>query len=221
MKAMRCFHQPSFGSVLPISAWASLMGLSWTTTLLAQDPPPPKPPRDPDDLSGRLIRKAVTETDEDLMDSIVRMMTDAAKKMEIEFDPGEKTQTVQKSIHQKLDEAIKVAASKQRMKNKTPSQQSDRRKMPTAQREPPKKKPGMENASRAASATSSDDESAKGGEASSPDGDRTDLRDPRRGWGTLPQRQREEIIQGAGENSLERFRVWVERYYRALQEKTD
>jgi hypothetical protein len=43
----------------------------------------------------------------------------------------------------------------------------------------------------------------------------------RRSWGHLPQRDREEVIQGIGEACLERYRVWIERYYRALQETGD
>lgn len=191
--------------------------------VLAQDPPPSKPKGAEDDLSGRLIRKAVTETDEDLMDVILRLMSDSAKKMEIDFDPGESTRTLQKSIQEKIDEAIKVAASKQRMKRQSPSAQSDRRRMPTAKKEPPKRQPPKQETlggSRSASSTSSTENDSPGGAADATS-DRTDLRDPRRGWGNLPQRQREEMIQGAGEQYLERYRAWVERYYRALQEKSD
>jgi hypothetical protein len=45
-----------------------------------------------------------------------------------------------------------------------------------------------------------------------------ELREFRRAWGHLPMREREEIIQGIAESFLERYREWIERYYRALQE---
>ena len=196
--------------------WAALSGAA---SALFAEPPPNKPPRDPDDLSGRLIRKATTDSDEDLMDGIVRLMTEAAKKVEMEFDPGPDTQTLQKTIHDKLDEAVKLAASKQRTKRQTPSAESDRRRMPSAKREPPKRTPPKDAPSRSTESDPTSDAPAQA--ASGGPSDRNDLHDPRRGWGQLPQRQREEIIQGAGEGFLERYRTWVERYYRALQEKAD
>jgi hypothetical protein len=200
-----CLLVPSSGTSIPV---------------LAQAPPPTKPKSEPDDLSGRLIRKAVTETDEDLMEVILRLMTDSARKMEIDFDPGEPTRTLQKSIQDKIDEAIKAAAAKQRMKRQSPSAQSDRRRMPTVKKDASKRQPPKQGGSRSASSTSSTESDSSGGAAGAAS-DRTDLRDPRRGWGNLPQRQREEMIQGAGEQYLERYRAWVERYYRALQEKSD
>ena len=203
-----------------LTACLSVPASEAPTAVAAQEPPPSKAKSEPGDLSGRLIRKAVTETDEDLMEVILRLMADSAKKMEIDFDPGEATRTVQKSIQEKIDEAIKVAASKQRMKRQSPSAQSDRRRMPTAKKDPPKRQPPKQGGSRSASSTSSTESDSQGGAADAAS-DRTDLRDPRRGWGNLPQRQREEMIQGAGEQCLERYRAWVERYYRALQEKSD
>ncbi|MFQ5495803.1 MAG: hypothetical protein ACE5EX_10530, partial [Phycisphaerae bacterium] len=44
------------------------------------------------------------------------------------------------------------------------------------------------------------------------------FRELRRGWGHLPGREREELIQGISERYLDRYREWIERYYRALQE---
>ena len=50
---------------------------------------------------------------------------------------------------------------------------------------------------------------------------RGDLREVRGTWGHLPMRDREEVIQGIGETFLERYREWIERYYRALQESDE
>ena len=47
---------------------------------------------------------------------------------------------------------------------------------------------------------------------------RGDLQETRRSWGLLPQRERDEMIQGSSEGYIERYREWIERYYRALQE---
>ena len=44
------------------------------------------------------------------------------------------------------------------------------------------------------------------------------FREWRSGWGHLPQRDRDEIIQGVGERSLDKFRRWIERYYKALSD---
>ncbi len=176
---------------------------------------PAEPPPKPDDLSARLIRKATAEGEEDLMSSIVRLMGEAARKVEVDFDPGADTQAVQQTIQTKLDEAIKAAASRQRTKQVAPPN-PDRRRMPTAKRDTPPPKPQPRGQPQP-SATSSSAETAQELRPGEPESG--DLLDVRRGWGHLPKRERDEIIQGAGEGYLERYRAWVERYYRALQEK--
>ena len=44
------------------------------------------------------------------------------------------------------------------------------------------------------------------------------LKEFRRGWGNLPQRDRDEVLQGIDEDSLEKYRRQIESYFRALAE---
>ncbi len=185
-----------------------------------QEPLPPGEPRKKlDDLGGRLIRKAVTDGEEDLMATIVRLMSEASRKMEIDFDPGRETQAMQGQIQEKLDEAIKAAASRQRARRQSPAPTDpDKRRMSTTgnRRQRSDKKAQGEGLSKPASDSA---------ESPAADGkreiDRAALQDTRRSWGHLPRREREEVIQGASEGFLERYRTWIEKYYRALQESDE
>ena len=61
-------------------------------------------------------------------------------------------------------------------------------------------------------------QSGAAADATAPGGD-LDAR--RRAWGHLPMRERDEILQGLSDQYLQRYRVWIERYYKALQEAKD
>jgi len=186
----------------------------------AQVDPKPEDSRGADKKVGkRLIRKAGADADEDLMTNILEMMQDSSRRLEIDFDPGRDTQTVQAGIVEQLDEVIKVAASRRRPRSRSmPSGTSDKRR-----------KPGE----RSKASDGSDEETSQGDQADSGTTDgkpgsqpgaestRGDLREVRETWGHLPMRDREEVIQGIGETFLERYREWIERYYRALQESDE
>jgi len=181
--------------------------------------PPSQPPKKVDDLGQRLIRKAVTDGGEDIMATIVRLMTEATRKMEIEFDPGEETQALQGRIQEKLEEAIKAAASKQRAGKKSPTPTDpDKRRMPTTGKREQRPEAKAKGESPPGSTSNTVEAPASDGRS---EAERAALQDTRRSWGHLPLREREEVIQGVGEGFLERYRVWIERYYRALQESDE
>ncbi|MBI1827151.1 MAG: hypothetical protein HYR83_12295 [Planctomycetes bacterium] len=174
--------------------------------------------RDREDLAGRLIRKSVTESDEGLMDNVLRLMDETAHRMEIDFDSGSRTQELQKQISDKLDEAIKIAAAQRRpQKQNNSSASSDRRRGPNNAKSPTGKQ-GAPTAAAKAKESSTDESNAPSGAQGPAESARGEIRDLRRGWGQLPERQRDEVIQGSGEGYLERYRQWIEKYYRALQE---
>lgn len=182
-----------------------------------QDPVPAIDERRPDDLAAKLIRKTVDETTaDDPMKQMLQDMTDIARKLQVDFDPGEQTQAQQRQVSASLDKAIKEAAARRRAQSKPdPKQQSDKRTMPSPKKTAPqaaaKKQPGDAQAKPTS-------ESAASGSAESKESQKSDVPTVRRGWGNLPQRDREEVIQGAEEESLERFRLWIDQYFRALQE---
>lgn len=167
-------------------------------------------------LGERLVREAVKKTEEDLMAAIVRLMNESARNLEIDFDPGSETLTKQEAIVDKLDEAIKAASAQRRKKRSKQKQwQGDQRK---------KSKPGKpqnessKKSSQQMAGKSSSDMKGQKGSPTGADADGGNLQETRRAWGLLPQRQRDEVIQGSREMFLERYRQWIERYYQALQE---
>ncbi len=176
-------------------------------------------------LGERLVHRAVADADEGLMESITRLMKEAARRLEIEFDAGDETQALQRRILDRLNHAVKVAASQRRLRRQSGQHASaDKRRMPKGRpRTADEGKRSPEDESDRASDVNTASlrlgaDSLRVEEGKSPGGD---LRELRRSWGHLPMREREEIIQGITESFLERYREWIQRYYRALQETED
>ena len=167
-------------------------------------------------LGERLIRKAVTKADDDIMYDILRLMSETSRRLEIDFNVGQDTQSLQARIVAELDQAIKVAAAQRRLQSSHDQpKSSDKRRMAEGPQQ-------STNRAKPAEAGGADSSSLDEGDASGADAEsarvRGELRERRRAWGHLPLREREEIIQGIGDRFLERYRDWIERYYRALQE---
>jgi len=169
-----------------------------------------------DNLADRLLRKAQSDQQEGVMESIVRLMDEASRRMGVDFDAGSKTTEIQIEIAEKLDEAIERAAKQSRSRRRSSSRSNrDKRKMPTASRD----RSGSKRKS-PAEQVGSDPAKSTGGEgtAEQVNGQKGEFTELRRGWGQLPSRERDELIQGIDEQFLDRYRDWIERYYRALQE---
>ena len=224
-----------------VGAWFIILGPS--IALAQQDPPKPSPPqtapdrpneeqrKEPDvdrqaldkkavdkqaeELGKRLLRKAVAESDEDVMATMLRLMGESERKLGIDFDPGDETQQLQSSILDKLNDAIKTAGKRRMSRGGQASWSSDRRRAEGAAKPQP-----PPEANRKSSGTGSGD--AEGTTTPTTAAEtkpvRGDLQETRRSWGLLPQRERDEMIQGSSEGYIERYREWIERYYRALQE---
>ena len=179
-------------------------------------------PTDSDDtgkrLSEKLIRQAHGNAGEDLMEGIIRLMNTAAQRLEIDFDAGEETQAAQQRIMRQLGEAIKKAAARRREMQDERSPLGDRRRKPKSKTGRTKKSAGPAE-DKTASPSSDPANAGSPGEENGRSGGA--LHESRRGWGHLPPRERDEVIQGAEEGSLERFRTWIERYYQALQESDE
>ncbi len=163
-------------------------------------PPEPVPPEQDDaaqeeDLSERLIRQAVGDQDRDIMDQITRLMDQSARRLHREFDPGRQTQAVQQQIVKTLDQAIAAAQRRRAKASASARSTGDRRTTPPKPDRPRD------------SADAADAPPAAGR-----------FRESRRGWGHLPARDRDEVLQGLDEDVLEKYRSLIDRYFKALAE---
>ena len=185
-----------------------------------QDQSPPKTDKKDRELSKKLLNKTGQPSDESVMEVVIRLMADAAARLEIRFDTGEDTLGLQDDILARLDEAIELAASqRRRSRNSQEGAAGDRRRQLTkhsAQRQ--KDQTGKGEGKGQTDGKAPSDNTIGEVTNSQPGGD---MLDTRRGWGHLPQRERDEIIQGVGERYLQRYRAWIEKYYRALRDRDE
>ena len=167
----------------------------------------------------RLIRESIRGDEEDVMDRLTRRMAEAADQLQLKFDTGPQTQALQQAILEDFEEAIETAAAQRRAMRRRPSdKKGDRRRMSGEDQR--KASSEQQNEAGAPGQTASSTASAAESGGAAPNKKQADgeLKELRQSWGHLPDRQRDEIMQGMQEDVVERYREWIERYYRALQE---
>lgn len=172
---------------------------------------------DEDDLSKRLIRQATGGDDGGIMGRILRLMDQAGRSLGRDFDPTESTQTVQRQIVEKLDEAI-AAAQRRRSKGTTQHRPSSDKRQAPPQPDP------KQQADRSGEGQAAADAAAKTSPSGGADGQSAAtgrFREFRRSWGHLPARDRDEVLQGIDEDVLEKYRRLIERYFRTLAEENE
>lgn len=168
-----------------------------------------------DRLRKRLVDQAVKGRPANVMDRIIDLMKESAERIDLSFDPGKETQQYQQEIIEQLDAAIEAAAARTKRTTSNAPSPGDKRKM---------KKPSQQESrspeGKGKSVNSDGQErELQPGQVREGDGaEQSKDFDARLGWGALPPRDRDEVIQGFGEEYLEAYRRWIERYYRALQE---
>ncbi len=180
---------------------------------LAQSPDPPTGDTEtPDeDLAERLIREATGDQDDGVMHAVVRLMDRSASRLHREFDPGPTTCSVQREIVKKLDEAI-AAAQRNRSKSSPSVPRADRRRGTSPQPNQPDARAEPTDGERP------DPTSNAPAAATQPVSPAERFRESRRGWGHLPPRDRDEILQAIDEDVLEKYRKLADDYFRALAE---
>lgn len=195
--------------------WAS-PAHSWLPSAVQQpDPTDSSADTDEDDLAEKLIRQSTGQADRGVMGWIQRLMERSAGSLSRDFDPGATTQATQRKIISKLDDAI-AAAQRNRSRSKSSGQQSgDKRKS-----KPKSKKQGRQQDGSAAGQASGDTTGSGSADDTRIGGDPR-FKESRRGWGHLPARDRDEVLQGIGESVLEKYRTLIDRYFQALAEDVD
>ena len=168
--------------------------------------------RSAEDLAKRLI--SGESTGKDAMSRIIERMAIVERQLTRAFDAGPGTQRIQRQITDELDRAIRAAIRRSSRGATGAGAVSE------ARRRRPNPKTGGQGGEQTGAGAAAD----RPGDAGSPRQTDQDVlpggrfRELRRGWGHLPARDRDEVIQGATERSLEKFRNWIDRYYRALAE---
>ncbi|MCG3181486.1 MAG: hypothetical protein BIFFINMI_03882 [Phycisphaerae bacterium] len=175
---------------------------------------------DLDDLIDALRRKAGGETRapgvRELLDRVAKHMGDSRDRLRQDYDTGSETQRVQKKIIRDLDVAIAMA---QQSSSSSSSSQSQGQKKDKAQSQGKQQgqqpQDGDPQTNRANSPAQR--EQASHGKVSNVDPNKPIGTTAEEGWGNLPLRDRDEIVQARKEQSLPRWESLIEKYYTALQ----
>ncbi len=203
---------------------AVVLILNVMVTSLAAEEPSGHPTSQPtkvldEDLVRRLMGGETTAVD--AVHDTLEQMDRAAEALARKLDPGRDTQTVQARIIEGIDRLIaqarKAGSKRQRGSRRTRSRKGR-----------PRGKP-VEDASKAsdaarpqpAAAQRSGRGSAAGSEKDASSHQKTGTAGLARGWGFLPPRDRDEIVQGFSEEFLSKYRDMILRYYRLLARRSE
>lgn len=198
------------------ATWAILLGAAAPCS--AAEPPASAPSSQPttrpaEDFVRQMLRGESGKTDP--MSAAIEAMDVAGRRLGDDKDCGPLTREAQRRALTRLDEAIEQV----RRGESPPSAQragrsADRRPAgrPNTRRNPPKPSAGSPDADRAGP-----DRSGRSGQDRSRVGLSPD--ELQRRWGFLPDRDREELLQGLDEQFPAKYRECIERYYRSLAEE--
>ncbi|HKQ47324.1 MAG TPA: hypothetical protein VJZ71_04550 [Phycisphaerae bacterium] len=198
-----------------------LPGFGPTTQPVAQDQEatlPPKRKTSDSVVDEELVRRLLGGQSSvvDAVEKTITAMDDAAEGLRDRLDTGEKTQRVQVQVLEGIDQLI-AEARKNRAASRDRSSTVRRRQARPGGRSSPgtPAKSGEGKAPAAVSRPADPQDAARRGRKGG-DADKTDLS---RGWGYLPQRDREEISQGFDEQFPEKYRERILEYYRSLADE--
>ena len=162
------------------------------------------------ELQRRLDEKEITDA---FLVAISRMASSAERLDEL-FDPGLATQRIQEDILAKLDQLIDKAQSMQSQSSSSSSSSSSKQSS---------MKPGQQSGSSQSNSERKDgnaQNSQEGGPPARQEGDiNTLLQEGAIEWGNLPQRLREELQQGRGDEYSSMYRKLTDEYYKRLAEE--
>jgi len=164
-------------------------------------------------LIRKLLRDATGRGEGPAMERVLNGMRASRIKQSVQFDAGGDTQKIQRGIVRDLAEAIAEAWRSQRSQPTTSRSPSGERR----RRHRKQATSAQAGAQQTGPSRPKADESATHGvPTTGPARLRGAMRELRRGWGRLPARDRDQVVQGFGQDFLTKYREWIERYYRAL-----
>jgi len=181
----------------------------------------PKPTADGAALPARraIDEQLRSAKPEDALNEAVKLMGDAAARLQDPGDVSLATQRVQQEILDKLDQVIAAARkqrqqqSKQQQKPKPDDQQQSQQQQQQQQQQAQQEQQAREQRARG----EGERKELPGAQAARLN---PGLDGARAGWGTLPARVRDALLQGSGEKFSSVYQQMTEDYYRRLaQEK--
>ena len=168
-----------------------------------------------DALDDELLSGAPAGAEEhpDIM-MMSRRMTRSQVRLGEQKDPGAVTQVVQAKILKELDKIIDEARKNQSQQQQQQQQQDQQQASKPDPNATPgsnqgETKQGSQNPAQASKVPNGPGKTGPGG----------DIRETAKEWGGISQRDRQAIIDSAGENIIEKYRSLTEEYYRALANK--
>lgn len=163
------------------------------------------------ELQRRLDEKEIT----DAFLAAINRMASSAERLDELFDSGLATQRIQEDILAKLDQLIDKAQSMQSQSSSSSSSSSSKQQSSM--------NPGQQSSNSKSDGERQDgnaQDSQEGGPPARQEGDiNTLLQEGSIEWGNLPQRLREELQQGRGDEYSSMYRKLTDEYYKRLAEE--
>lgn len=208
-----------------LTAVCATLALVTALAAAAHTQPPPatasqpasRPGLSDEELARRLQGRA--DATRDPFRRALDLMETSSHRLSDEYDTGEQTRTIQSDILKALDEAIRTAS-------RPPTTGQRGGKGQTGESRSAGRRSTQRPGESATGARGTPGDAAKGGKttgsAPGESGSRlADRAEVRRGWGYLPDRDREAIVQGVNEEFHPRYREQIEDYYRAIAEQAE
>jgi hypothetical protein len=148
-------------------------------------------------------------------------MARSRQRLAINDDPGKITQAIQERILSNLDDLIEMARQKQAQTQGQPKSGSPQ------QASAPKPNSGVKPGNQANSGVKNQggstpaQNSNNGGPGAQQADVSSDIHQKMTEWGGITPRQRQAVIEGAGEQVLDKYKTLVDDYYRSLATKTN
>jgi hypothetical protein len=154
-------------------------------------------------------------------------MARSRQRLSLNDDPGKVTQEIQKRIVDGMEDLIKLAQKQQQGSGKGKGQGEPKPGEQPGQAQPgangqqeTAKGPGKKNQNHQESGSTPAGESSMS-EGSEPNAELSkELKELRGEWGTLSPRERQAVMEGAGEKSFPKYEKYLKDYYRELAKKT-
>ncbi len=163
---------------------------------------------------------AVVQKDLDLVGD---RMARSQQRLAINDDPGKITQAIQDKIQSNLDDLIEMARKKQAQMIPPPDQKKPQQAMSKPKPNPgviPQNSQANSGQKKPGGATAAGDTYVPGGGVTTPDLS-ADIKEKMSEWGGITPRQREAVIEGAGEQVIDKYKTLVDDYYRSLATKSN